>query len=72
MQKHERENVYLREGLQALIIAHGVDVVACITNLTPRTVCEYAGRSARVMPLGKFEAAKRALAEYEHKAEVDD
>lgn len=67
MKRHEREQLYRRESLQKLIRAHGTDVVARVTELTPRTLLEYAGDSVRVIPLGKLEAAKRALSKFEHK-----
>ena len=60
--------LYRRDGLRKLIELHGVDVVARQTELTPRSLLEYAGDSERVIPLVKLEAAKIALANYEHKA----
>ena len=49
------------EQLRELLDEHGTDAVARATGYTPRTVLEYAGRSARVIPLGKLVQAQRAL-----------
>lgn len=49
------------QQLRVLIKQHGVDVVARTTELSPRTLLEYAGRSARTIPLGKLVAAQQKL-----------
>lgn len=57
------------EQLRELIEEHGTDAVARATGYTPRTVLEYAGGSARAIPLGKLVQAQRKLASdhIEHK-----
>lgn len=64
---------YCREELQRLIDEHGVDNIARLACVTPRTVLEYAGKSRRTLPLTKLENLKR-LAElpgvFEHKNNV--
>ena len=66
-EKHDREENYLRKGLVKLIEKHGTDTVARACKLTPRTVLEYCGQSARMIPLGKLEQAKKVLEGYEQK-----
>ena len=53
-EKHDREENYLRVGLVKLVGEHGTDTVARACKLTPRTVLEYCGASARMIPLGKL------------------
>ena len=48
--------------LRELIDEHGTDAVARAAGYTPRTLLEYAGNSARVIPLGKLVQAQRKLA----------
>ncbi len=57
------------EQLRELIDEHGIDAVARAAGYTPRTLLEYAGNSARVIPLGKLVQAQRKLASdhVEHK-----
>lgn len=63
----DADREYKLEQLRELIEVHGTDLVARVTELTPRTVLEYAGDSARLIPLGKLESAKRTLEGFEHK-----